>query len=158
MTERIPQPKDHRKSAGTAGEQFAWQHYQAEGYHLLARNWRLRTGELDLVLQSLTGDVVFAEVRSRMVHMSSQKQLQQEEGWAMESITPAKRNQLRKLANAFLHAHPHLYTHPVRFDVVAVLLEMVHSTTSPINVDPTVQSIESKSFELVRLNCLQSAF
>ncbi len=55
---------DTRQSAGQAAEGWALTHLEEHGMRLLARNWRCRLGELDLVM--LDGDtVVFVEVRYR---------------------------------------------------------------------------------------------
>ena len=41
---------DPRRALGAAGEDLAAAWYEAEGYRVLARNWRCRDGELDLVV------------------------------------------------------------------------------------------------------------
>ena len=50
---------------GKQGEQDASEHALARGYSLLARNYRTPHGELDLVLKSPEGEIVFAEVKAR---------------------------------------------------------------------------------------------
>jgi len=39
-------------------------HYESDGYVVLDRNWRVRGGELDLVL-SRGNEIVFCEVKTR---------------------------------------------------------------------------------------------
>ena len=41
---------DHRRALGARGEALAAAWYEARGYVVVARNWRCRDGELDLVL------------------------------------------------------------------------------------------------------------
>ena len=56
--------EDGRRALGHWGESVAATHLEAKGYVILARNWRCRLGEIDLVAQ--LGDVViFVEVKTR---------------------------------------------------------------------------------------------
>ena len=48
--------------AGRVAEDRVCDAYLNQGYHLLARRWRGRSGEIDLVLES-DGQVVFVEVK-----------------------------------------------------------------------------------------------
>ncbi|MDR7329604.1 YraN family protein [Corynebacterium guangdongense] len=50
---------------GRRGEDAAAAHYISQGYVLLDRNVRYDVGELDLVLRSPGGEVVFVEVKTR---------------------------------------------------------------------------------------------
>lgn len=52
-----------RRALGSAGEDLAAAEYERRGYEVLARNWRCREGELDLVLRS-GATVVFCEVKA----------------------------------------------------------------------------------------------
>lgn len=99
------------------GEDLAAQWYVEHGYEVVARNWRCRAGEIDLVVAGY-GTVVFCEVKAR----SSDRY-----GLPAEAVTPAKQRRLRHLAAHFLADAPALPTTlpprgaDVRFDVVAVL-------------------------------------
>jgi putative endonuclease len=66
--------------------------YEDRGFVVLARNWRTRTGEIDLVVRR---DAVLAicEVKTRT---SSRY------GEPIEAVTPVKVRRLRKLAGAWL--------------------------------------------------------
>ena len=98
-----------RQRLGAVGETLAVRHYERDGYTVLARNWRCRLGELDLVVRrgSL---IVFVEVKSR----SSLAY-----GHPAEAVTRAKQQRLRRLAAQWLHDSGWVAPE-VRFDVVAV--------------------------------------
>jgi putative endonuclease len=99
------------RSLGARGEEEALQIYLRRGYRLLARNWRCRIGELDLVL-ARDGTLVICEVKTRRG---------QGFGGGWEAVTGRKRGKLRSLAQAYLldtGANPHT----VRFDVASVAL------------------------------------
>ncbi len=82
---------------------------ERNGLRILARNFRTRTGELDIV--ALDRDcVVFIEVRSR-AHARF--------GGAAASVGPRKRKKLLRTAQGFLQRHPALAAQPCRFDVLA---------------------------------------
>ena len=87
-------------------------HLAGLGYRTLARNHATRQGEVDLVCQD--GDVIcFVEVRSR----SSAAQ-----GSPLETVGPAKARRVVAAATDWAARHGAL-DHPLRFDVVAVLLD-----------------------------------
>lgn len=108
---------DPRRARGTAGEDAAADLLVAAGYELLNRNFRTRYGELDIV--ALDRDcLVFCEVRSRVGRPAAGIAL------ALESVGPAKRLQLRKMAREWLRIgrSGRLRAAAMRFDVVAVAL------------------------------------
>ena len=74
------------------GEGLAAEWYVEHGYDVVARNWRCREGEIDLVVAG-HGAVVFCEVKAR----SSDRY-----GLPAEAVTPAKQRRLRQLAARFL--------------------------------------------------------
>jgi putative endonuclease len=78
---------------------------QKAGLRILARNWRCRLGEIDLVAEE-AGTLVFAEVRLRR---------NQRFGGAAESISAAKRARLVAAARLYLAGRP---AAPCRFDVL----------------------------------------
>jgi len=99
-----------RQALGAAGEAQAARWYEARGFTVLARNWRCRQGELDLVL-GRDGLVVFCEVKTRTSDAF---------GAPMEAVTRTKQVRLRRLAAAWIGQAA---TRPreVRFDVASVL-------------------------------------
>lgn len=98
-----------RTKLGQHGERLAAQAYEADGYEVVARNWRCPDGELDLVLRR-GSTLVFAEVKTR----SSDRY-----GIAAEAVTPAKQRRIRRLALRFCDATGQRAPE-LRFDVVSV--------------------------------------
>ncbi|AQZ94735.1 YraN family protein [Halopseudomonas phragmitis] len=79
------------------------------GLRLLARNYRCKQGELDLVMRD-RDTVVFVEVRYRR---------KSQWGSAAETVDWRKQKRVQIAAQHYLLTHPHLANHPCRFDVVA---------------------------------------
>jgi putative endonuclease len=106
-----------RKQLGTHGERIARTFLEEKGYEFIAANWRMgRQGELDLILFEPTERlVIWVEVKT-----SSQRHTQAAFEMALASVTPAKCQQLLKLAEGFQAAFPEWAEFPSRFDVVAV--------------------------------------
>jgi putative endonuclease len=104
-------PMDTRQRTGHHGEEIAASFLAARGYHIIERNWRCSSGELDLV--ATDGNVlVFVEVRTRSGLRF---------GLAEESITLTKQTRLIALAETYLQEKS-LSTRSWRIDVVAVQL------------------------------------
>ena len=101
---------------GSVGEAAAGDAYVRRGYRVLARNWRCRLGELDLVLER-RGVVVFCEVKSRSGARF---------GAGYEAVSWRKRAKLRSLADAFLQ-DTGFRPHAVRFDVASVAVRGARS-------------------------------
>jgi putative endonuclease len=103
-----------RRAVGVAGEALAAAWYEARGGRVLARNWRCREGELDLVV--LVGrTVVFCEVKARSSLAF---------GSPLEAVTTAKQTQVRSLARRWL-SETGRRAASIRFDVVGVLGDSV---------------------------------
>jgi putative endonuclease len=58
-------PDDPRRTLGAKGERLAARHLEARGYEVVARNFRTRFGELDLVARD-ERFLVFCEVKTRI--------------------------------------------------------------------------------------------
>jgi putative endonuclease len=101
-----------RELVWRGSEEAAWHAYRRLGFRLLARNWRCRLGELDLVVAR--GPLVaFCEVKSR----TSPRY-----GGPHDSVTPAKQRKVRDLAGAFIGARG-LRAARYRFDVASVTVD-----------------------------------
>ena len=100
------------KARGDAGEDEALAFLQGQGLRLLQRNYRTPGrggGEIDLIMQSADGTVVFVEVRQRS---------RSDHGGAAASVGPVKQRRIIFAARHYLLRWRRLP--PVRFDVVAI--------------------------------------
>ncbi len=99
----IPQQRGRRAEA------LACRFLQGRGLRLLARNYRSRRGEIDLIMQD--GDeLVFVEVRYR--HNTAF-------GTAAETVTAKKQQRIIHCARYYLHRYQSAPL-VVRFDVVSI--------------------------------------
>jgi putative endonuclease len=96
-------------NTGAAAEQAAADYLIGQGLKLVARNFRCRGGEIDLVMHD-GPTLVFVEVRARS---------RADFGGAAESITPTKQGRIILAARHYLAQHG--IDAPCRFD--AVLLQ-----------------------------------
>lgn len=96
-------------------EELAQRHLEALGWTLIEANYRIRSGEVDLVMRE--GDtVVFVEVRQRRTDRF---------GGAAASVGAAKRRRLRRTALHFMTVRFGRADLPMRIDAV-----LVHGTSS----------------------------
>ena len=94
--------------AGLAAEEIAARHYEARGARVLARRWRGRGGEIDVIAEA--GDeTVFVEVKRAATHDAA--------AWR---LGPRQRARLRDCAGEFLATRPAGLLTPARFDVALV--------------------------------------
>lgn len=98
-----------RQRLGRAGEDAAVEALRARGYRIVARNIRLRGGELDVVAED-AGTIVFVEVKARRSRAF---------GTPAEAVGPRKQRTLCHLAQRYLAGRA-LGDRPCRFDVVEV--------------------------------------
>lgn len=103
---------------GEAGEREAEASLIEHGLRLIERNYRCRSGEIDLIMLDSTAHdaevLTFVEVRLRGAgaHVS-----------ALDSIDSNKQRRLISAARHYLMNHPEWERHPCRFDVVALAPE-----------------------------------
>jgi putative endonuclease len=103
----MPTPRQQR---GRRAEQLAAEFLAAQGLEILARNYRRRLGELDIIARS--ADVlVIAEVRTRSTGLF---------GGAAASVGQAKQRRIIRAAAQLLQQRRDLARLAVRFDVLVV--------------------------------------
>jgi putative endonuclease len=103
-----------RRDLGRRGEAATAAWYVRAGYEVVARNWRCRDGEIDLVVLDPAGVVVICEVKTRSSSAF---------GTPLEAVTATKQRRLRRLAAQWLSSTRQngVRIRPVRFDVAAVV-------------------------------------
>lgn len=102
---------ESRAEIGALGEQLAVDHLEGAGLRVLARNWRCRYGELDVIaIDDAARAVVFVEVKTRTSDQF---------GGVEQAVTPAKVRRLRRLAGLWLGQQSGSWA-AVRIDVVTV--------------------------------------
>lgn len=100
----------NNKDLGQLGENLAEKYLEEKGYRTLARNFRTRFGEIDLVMQD--GEyLVFVEVKTRRSLAC---------GEPHEAIDARKQAQLLKMAEKYLAKNP--VETDLRFDGVSVYM------------------------------------
>jgi putative endonuclease len=95
--------------AGARVEALACAHLERSGFRVLARNYRCRGGEVDVVARDAEV-TVFIEVKGR--GGSSH-------GRGLDAVTRAKRQRLVRAARLYAAAHG-IDDRPLRFDVISV--------------------------------------
>ena len=96
---------------GEAGESMACSYLVDSGFVILARNYRCRAGEVDIVARD-GESTVFVEVKERMT---------ESHGEGHEAVTPTKRRRIVRAARLYAAANG-LSETPLRFDVVSITL------------------------------------
>jgi putative endonuclease len=102
-------PNDNRQSLGKLGEDLACLELRRRGYAIIARRYRTRFGEIDIVARE--GDtMVFVEVKARATSRF---------GDGAAAVTGGKQRRISQMAVDYL-VRRRLHDCPCRFDVVSV--------------------------------------
>ena len=111
--------KINKRQIGAEKEAFVCEWLERNGYKIVERNFRCRSGEIDIVARE-GGYLVFLEVKYR----SSQAQ-----GLPEESVNLRKQRIMSRVALYYLRRYGYGEATPVRFDVVAVFGEDTFSVS-----------------------------
>jgi len=101
-----------RQSLGKHGEDLACRELERRGYAIVARRYRTRGGEIDIIARD-GRTLVFVEVKARESRAF---------GAAAEAVTAFKQRRITDLALDYM-MHHHLTDCPCRFDVVSIHLD-----------------------------------
>lgn len=99
----------NKRAVGNKGEDLACEFLKKQGYQILARNFTIRGGEIDVVAKQ-NGILVFVEVKLRVGNQF---------GTAAESITYWKLKALQKAALFYIQKI-NWGDKPYRFDLVTI--------------------------------------
>lgn len=97
------------QAAGRAWEDKAARYLTQSGLEIIDRGYACRAGEIDLVCRD-ESTLVVVEVRARKSGSH---------GSATESVDWRKRAKIIRATRHYLMRHPHLYSCPLRFDIIA---------------------------------------
>ena len=100
-----------RSLLGRKGEDLAASYLRQQGYRLLARNYRQRYGEIDIIARD-GACIAFVEVKTRQAGSPF---------LPFEAVSLRKQRQIARVAQAYLAAN-RLFDTPARFDVISVLM------------------------------------
>lgn len=103
---------DPRKLLGARGEELALAFLRKKRFKILAKNYRCRYGEIDIIARDPGNAISFIEVKTRT---------SQSHGTPQEAVNRKKQAQISKVALEFIQRYK-LENQPARFDVVAVNL------------------------------------
>jgi len=104
---------DLRHRLGRVGEQLAAEHFERRGFTIVARNYRTRWGEIDLIAAD-PQRIVFCEVKTRRVGTSG----------PFDGLRHAQCRRVRRMAAAWLQERtdrPH--APELRFDAIGVTID-----------------------------------
>lgn len=102
------------RELGERGEELAVRYLIRKKYRILARNWRDRGGEIDIVARD-GGTLVFVEVKTRTSDTFA---------LPVESVGYEKQRRLRRLAERYI-MRSGMSDCEARFDVISVLMRGV---------------------------------
>jgi putative endonuclease len=104
---------ENNRGKGSAYEEEAASFFITKNYTILARNYRTKTGEIDLVVRDpADGCIVFVEVKYRR---STRK------GMPFEAVTPAKQQRIRRTAEWYVRENRLGWNRKYRYDVLSIL-------------------------------------
>ena len=109
-----------RQFFGQRGEQDAAEKALERGYSILERNYRTPYGEIDLILQSPEGAIVFAEVKARSGSFF---------GYPESAVDSRKKTHIIRSAYCFLEErYPDDDGIPWRVDILALIYKKDRKT------------------------------
>lgn len=97
------------KRLGKAGEDYVSNYLKNHGYEIIARNYRIRSAEIDIVAK-LNETVVFTEVKTRSNYLH---------GLPAEAVDLRKQRKIIEAASVFLQ-NENYFEYSCRFDVIEV--------------------------------------
>jgi len=105
-----------KKEIGNLGEKLAEKFLIKKNYLILAKNYTIKGGEIDIIAQNLTNtQIIFVEVKTRTSNSF---------GYPENAVNSAKKEHLQKTAQKYLIDYNYPVMQDYRFDTLAVELNM----------------------------------
>ena len=125
--------KNDRQTIGKIGEEAALFFLQNKGYQLLVKNWRVRIGEVDLILRD-RHELVFVEVKARTASRFAERFL-------LANVFARKQKTLIALARLYIAINYfNLEKAQPRIDVVGVLIDP--TSMKPKRIEHIIAAVE----------------
>lgn len=103
--------KNKNVVSGRKGEAEAIVFLEKTGYKIIATNFKVALGEIDIVAKDKDERIIFVEVKARDTARF---------GYPREAVTLKKQQTIRQVAQMFLRVK-HLTKSNIRFDIVEIL-------------------------------------
>ncbi len=103
-------PSCKKQIVGKNGEEKAFEYFKSLGYNIIARNWRVRTGEIDLIVEK-DNVIVFVEVKTLPAGNGE---------FLAHVLNKKKQRIIIKTAKYFLATNRKYNNCFIRFDVVVI--------------------------------------
>lgn len=97
---------------GELGEKLAANFLQANGYTILAQNWRANRAEIDIIAQ-MDETLIFVEVKTRSTAFF---------GAPEAFVTKRKKRLLAAAASAYMEESGHDWA--IRFDIISIVMQL----------------------------------
>ena len=112
MENNVNDNRTEKRKTGDSGEDAAASFLVRKGYTIVARNFRCKTGELDIVAADKSGVIAFVEVKSRK---------STDFGLPCQAVNQKKQRRLIHTAQYFLLKNPQLRHLQPRMDIIEIL-------------------------------------
>jgi len=103
------------KIVGDFGENIASKFVENKGYCIIARNYRVKSGEVDIIAMD-SNVLVFIEVKTRK---------NSEFSFARESVNYKKQSRIKNVARSYIAENFLIYDH-IRFDIIEIYTDKKH--------------------------------
>lgn len=105
-----------KKELGYLGEDLSEKFLKNKNYLILAKNFTIRGGEIDVIAQDLeTSQIVFVEVKTRTSNSF---------GFPEEAVNVTKKSRMSRTAEKYLQQNNYSDFQDYRFDTISVELNM----------------------------------
>lgn len=108
------------KTLARMGEQLACNYLQSKGYELVCKNFRIKNGEIDLIMRH-HNLLAFIEVKTRRFHSIDA---------ALQSVNYTKRKRISKTAIEYINRNPDFGKLQTRFDIILLFYNSKHNSFS----------------------------